>query len=121
MEAAMAVIRYEPFRDPFERLMSLAASGTRAPLAMPMDMYRSDDGSYHIEADLPGADPDSVDVTVEHSTLTIRAERKPHYGETDHVLAAERPHRDISPGNSPSAKGSTPTTSLPPTPTAYST
>jgi len=87
----MAVIRYEPFRDPFERLMSMAASGTRAPLAMPMDVYRSGDGSYHIEADLPGVDSDSVDVTVEHGTLTIRAERKPHYGESDHVLAAERP------------------------------
>lgn len=87
----MAVIRHEPFRDPFERLMSMAASGTRAPLAMPIDVYRADDGSYHIEADLPGMDPDSVDVTLEHSTLTIRAERKPLYGENDHVLAAERP------------------------------
>jgi HSP20 family protein len=87
----MAVIRYEPFRDPFERLMSMAASGTRAPLAMPLDVYRSGDGSYHIEADLPGVDPDSVDVTVEHSTLTIQAERKPHYGEADRILAAERP------------------------------
>jgi HSP20 family protein len=77
MEAAMAVIRYEPFRDSFERLMSMAASGTRAPLPVPMDVYRSDGGGYHIEADLPGVDPDSIDVTVEHSTLTIRAERKP--------------------------------------------
>jgi HSP20 family protein len=92
----MAVIRHESFRDPLERLMSMAASGTRAPLAMPMDVYRSDDGSYHIEADLPGIDPDSVDVTLEHSTLTIRAERKPHYGETDHVLAAERPQGPFS-------------------------
>lgn len=87
----MAVIRHEPFRDPFERLMSMAATGTRAPLAMPMDVYGAGDGSYHIEADLPGMDQDSVDVTLEHSTLTIRAERKPHYGDTDHVLAAERP------------------------------
>jgi HSP20 family protein len=87
----MAVIRHETFRDPFERLMAMAASGTRAPLAMPIDVYRSDDSSYHIEADLPGIDPDSVDVTLEQNTLTIRAERKPHYRETDHVLAAERP------------------------------
>jgi HSP20 family protein len=35
----MSVIRYEPFRDPFERLISMAATGTRAPLAMPMDVY----------------------------------------------------------------------------------
>ncbi len=87
----MSVIRYEPFRDPFERLISMAASGTRAPLGTPMDVYRAEDGSYHVEADLPGVDPDSVEVTVEHSTLTIRAERTPHYGESAQVIVAERP------------------------------
>ena len=87
----MAVIRYEPFRDPFERLFSLAATGTRGPLGMPMDVYRAKDGSYHVEADLPGVDPDSVEVTVEHGTLTMRAERTPRYGEGDDVIAAERP------------------------------
>jgi HSP20 family protein len=56
-----------------------------------MDVYRAGDGSYHVEADLPGVDPDSVEVTVEHSTLTIRAERTPHYGESEQVIAAERP------------------------------
>ena len=90
----MSVLRFEPFRDPFrelDRLISMAASGTRAPLGMPMDVYRAQDGSYHLEADLPGVDPDSVEVTVEHSTLTIRAERAPHYGESEQVIAAERP------------------------------
>jgi HSP20 family protein len=87
----MAVIRFEPFRDPFERLISMAASGTRAPLGMPIDVYRAEDGSYHVEADLPGVDPDSVEVTVEHGTLTIRAERTPRYGESEQVIVAERP------------------------------
>ncbi len=87
----MAVIRFEPFRDPFERLFSMAATGTRAPLGMPMDVYRAEDGSYHLEADLPGVDTDSIEVTVEHNTLTIRAERTPHYGESDQVIVAERP------------------------------
>jgi HSP20 family protein len=90
----MSVIRFEPFRDPFrelDRLMSMAASGTRAPLGMPMDVYRGEDGSYHVEADLPGADPDSVEVTVEHGVLTIHAERTPHYGESERVVVAERP------------------------------
>ena len=49
----MAVIRFDPFRDPLERLLSMAATGTRAPLGMPMDVYRAGDGSYHVEADLP--------------------------------------------------------------------
>ena len=87
----MAVIRFDPFRDPLERLLSMAATGTRAPLGMPMDVYRAEDGSYHVEADLPGVDPNSVEVTVEHSTLTIRAERSPHYGESEQVIVAERP------------------------------
>jgi HSP20 family protein len=90
----MSVIRFEPFRDPFrefDRLMSMAASGTRAPLGMPMDVYRGQDGAYHVEADLPGVDPDRVEVTVEHSVLTIQADRAPHYGEGDQVIAAERP------------------------------
>lgn len=86
----MAVIRHEPFRDPFERLMSLAAGGTHAPLGMPLDVYRSEDGDYHIEADLPGVDVGSVEVTVEHGTLTIRGERTPHYASA-RVLSAERP------------------------------
>ena len=87
----MAVIRFEPFRDPFERLMSMAATGTRAPLGMPMDVYRAEDGTYHVEADLPGADAGSIEVTIEHSTLTVRAERTPGYGDGDAVIAAERP------------------------------
>ncbi len=87
----MSVLRFEPLRDPFERLISMAATGTRAPLGVPMDVYRAEDGSYHVEADLPGADPDSVEVTVEHGTLTIRAERTPHYGQSEQVIAAERP------------------------------
>jgi HSP20 family protein len=87
----MAVLRFEPFRDPFDRLMSLAATGTRTPLGMPIDIYRSDDGAYHVETDLPGVDPDSIEVTVEHSTLTIKAERAPRYGDGDQIIVAERP------------------------------
>jgi HSP20 family protein len=90
----MSVIRFEPFRDPFrelDRLMSMAASGRRAPLGMPMDVYRDEGGSYHIEADLPGVNSDSVEVTIEHGALTIRAERTPQYGESEQVIVAERP------------------------------
>jgi HSP20 family protein len=56
-----------------------------------MDVYRAGDGGHHVEADLPGVDPGSVEVTVEHATLTIRAERTPLYGESEQVIVAERP------------------------------
>jgi HSP20 family protein len=87
----MAVFRFEPFRDPVERLISMAATGTRTPLGMPMDIYRTKDGNYHVEADLPGVEPGSIEVTVEHSTLTIKAERAPGYGDSEQVIVAERP------------------------------
>jgi HSP20 family protein len=38
-----------------------------------------------------GVDPFSVEITTEQSTLTIRAERSPEYGEGQNVLVAERP------------------------------
>ena len=89
----MSVFRFEPFRDTareLDRLMSMAASGTRAPLGMPLDVYRGEDGSYHVEADLPGVDPDSIEVTVDAGALTIQAERTPHYRESQQVIVAER-------------------------------
>ena len=87
----MAVFRFEPFGDPVERLLSMATTGTRTPLGMPMDIYRTKDGDYHIEADLPGVEPDTVEVTVEHGTLTIKADRTPGYGDSEQVIVAERP------------------------------
>ena len=58
---------------------------------MPMDIYRTKDGNYHVEADLPGVEPGTIEVTVEHGTLTIKAERAPGYGDSEQVIVAERP------------------------------
>jgi HSP20 family protein len=41
---------------------------------MPMDLYRSGD-HYVLHADLPGVDPDSVDVSVDGGILTVKAQR----------------------------------------------
>src|SRR3954452_20054318 len=86
-------MRFDPFGDPFrglDRLTSQLLSGTRTPMAMPMDVWQSEDG-YHVALDLPGVDPGSVEITSERNVLTIRAERRPGYGENDKVLVAERP------------------------------
>ena len=44
------------------------------PRLMPMDLYRDAD-NYVLSADLPGIDPQSVDVDVDGQLLSIRAER----------------------------------------------
>ena len=50
----------------------MAASSS--PRLMPMDLYRDAD-RYVLNADLPGIDPQSVDVDVDGQLLSIRAER----------------------------------------------
>ena len=64
---------FTPFND-FDRLAAslFARQGLRE---MPMDLYRDGD-QYILRADLPGIDPESVDVDVDGQLLTIRAERE---------------------------------------------
>lgn len=71
------MIRFDPFRDVdrlAERLLSSTTDMSQALRAMPLDVYRSGD-HYVVHCDLPGADPGSVDVSVEGRALTIRAQR----------------------------------------------
>ena len=71
------VIRFDPFRDIdrfAERLLSSANDLGQAMRTMPIDVYRSGD-RYVVHCDLPGADPGSVDVSVDGRSLTIRAQR----------------------------------------------
>ena len=67
----------DPFRD-IDRLaaqlLGTSPGSARVPLAMPMDLYRSGD-HYVLHADLPGVDPDSVDVSVDGGILTVTAQR----------------------------------------------
>jgi HSP20 family protein len=55
-----------------------------------MDVWQTDDG-FHVFLDLPGVDPDSVDITTERNVLTITAERRPEYQQGQNVVIAERP------------------------------
>src|SRR5512132_4572807 len=88
----MSVYRFDPFGDPWQidRLAKQLMSGTRTPLGMPMDVWQTDDG-FHVCLDLPGVDPESVDITTERNILTIKAERRPEYQDGQNVVIAERP------------------------------
>lgn len=79
------LLRYDPFRelDRFaERTRSMAP-------AVPMDAVRRGE-KVHVAFDLPGVDPDSIDLEVERNVLTLKAERQLDHQEGDEVLAGER-------------------------------
>ena len=85
------LMRTDPFRE-LDRLTQqvLGASGTLArPAVMPMDAWRDGD-TFHVEFDLPGVDPGSIDLDVERNVVTVRAERRERGGDVE-MLAAERP------------------------------
>jgi HSP20 family protein len=55
-----------------------------------MDAWR-DGGQFVVELDLPGIDPQSIDLDVERNVLTVRAERQPATSPDVELVAAERP------------------------------
>jgi HSP20 family protein len=75
----------------FDRLASSVFDGVRTPRLMPVDLFRNGD-QYVLSADLPGIDPDSVDLDVDGQLLTIRAERQQPVDEDVKWLAHERPY-----------------------------
>ena len=66
------LMRFDPFRE-FDRMTEEAFRPTRLS-RMPMDGYRRGD-VFVVHFDLPGVDPDTIDLTVEQNTLTVTAER----------------------------------------------
>ncbi len=82
------LMRFDPFSD-VDRL-TRQVWGTGRSTYMPADAYRSGD-RFYVHIDMPGIDPDSIDVTVEKNTLTVAAERKWEPGAEDQILLNERP------------------------------
>ncbi len=80
---------FDPFTE-LDRLTGALLGAHAAPKAMPVDLFREGD-QYVLTADLPGVDPESVDVDVDGQLLTIRAERSPDPRKGS-WLAQERPH-----------------------------
>jgi HSP20 family protein len=55
-----------------------------------MEAYRRGD-QFFIHLDLPGVDPDDVQLTVERNVVAVRAERRSLWQEGDEVLVDETP------------------------------
>lgn len=89
----MALVRYDPWRTIsqlqnemnrlFENQMEgdeTAEAGTVASDWRPAVDVQEDSSQYTITADLPGVDPEAIEVSLENGILTIRGER---HGETE--------------------------------------
>jgi HSP20 family protein len=83
------LMRTDPFRE-MDRLAQQLLGTPERPAVMLMDAYRSGD-EFLVKFDLPGVDPESIDLDVERNVLTVRAERKPAATEQAEMLVAERP------------------------------
>ncbi|MEV6959708.1 Hsp20/alpha crystallin family protein [Streptomyces sp. NPDC051207] len=82
------LMRTDPFRE-LDRLAQQVFDSAR-PAAMAMDAYRSGD-DFVVHFDLPGVDPESIELDVERNVLNVRAERTWPAPEGAETIAAERP------------------------------
>jgi HSP20 family protein len=83
-------VYFDPFQGLDRLLTAFRGSGSTDTAWMPVDLYREGD-HYVLNADLPGVDPASVDISVDGHTLSIRAGRLLDALEGAEWLAKERP------------------------------
>ncbi|MBO0693984.1 MAG: Hsp20/alpha crystallin family protein [Acidimicrobiaceae bacterium] len=83
------LMRTDPFRE-LDRLTQQVLGTVARPTAMPIDAYRNGD-EFFVHFDLPGVDPNSIELTVEQNVLTVKAERFSTPPEGVQMLASERP------------------------------
>lgn len=83
------LLRFDPFRD-MDRVFDQAfGNGQARRPSFPMDAYRRGE-QFIVHFDLPGVDPESIDLEVERNVLTVTAERRWQSQEGDDVIANER-------------------------------
>jgi HSP20 family protein len=83
------LMRTDPFRE-LDRLAQQILGTAARPAAMPMDAWQ-EDKEFVVAFDLPGVNPDSVDLDIERNVLTVKAERPDPAGKDTEMIASERP------------------------------
>ncbi|MEP9390798.1 Hsp20/alpha crystallin family protein [Gordonia sp. VNQ95] len=87
------MLRVDPFAavDDWARgvLAGEPVATRRTPRFMPIDVFKVDD-HYSLVADLPGADPGSIDLSVDNGVLTLSAHRSARSDDGVQWLASER-------------------------------
>ena len=82
----------QEFERQFDRLTRQAAAqaaGQGGGAVMAMDGIRREDDVV-LRFDLPGTDPDSIEVTVDRGVLSVSAKREEDYSQDDRVFVRER-------------------------------
>jgi HSP20 family protein len=83
------LMRTDPFRD-IDRMFEQLAGTASRPAVMHLDAERDGDW-FNVYFDLPGVDPDSIDLTVERNVLSVKAERRRTAREGVESVISERP------------------------------
>jgi HSP20 family protein len=83
------LMRTDPFRD-IDRLFEQLVGTPSRPAVMHLDAERDGDW-FNVYVDLPGVDPDSIDVTVERNVLEIKAQRQRPLKDGVETVISERP------------------------------
>ncbi len=83
------LMRTDPFRD-IDRMFEQLAGTAGRPAVMHVDAERDGDW-FNVYFDLPGVDPDSIDLTVERNVLSVKAQRQRRLKDTVETVISERP------------------------------
>ncbi|MFF5108820.1 Hsp20/alpha crystallin family protein [Streptosporangium sp. NPDC000509] len=92
----MLLTSIDPFIQEFDRQFDrlsrqvLGSGEGAARVAMPLDGVRRKDDVL-LKFDLPGIDPDTIEVTVDRGVLSVSAGREEEHGEEDRLFVRERP------------------------------
>ncbi len=83
------LMRTDPFRD-IDRMFEQLTGTASRPAVMHVDAERDGDW-FNVYFDLPGVDPDSIDVTVERNVLSVKAHRQRQLKDGVESVISERP------------------------------
>ena len=83
------LMRTDPFRD-IDRMFEQLAGTAGRPAVMHVDAERDGDW-FNVYFDLPGVDPDSIELTVERNVLSVKAQRQRPVKENVESVISERP------------------------------
>ena len=85
----MLLTTFDPFAQEFDRLARRAFGSADYRRLARMDAVRREN-DIELRFDLPGIDPESIDVTVDHGVLTVSARRDDEYTEGEKPFIRER-------------------------------